>query len=1102
MCACASSTHSVCPAKIHLATFNIFAPVLLLSLCTFLALKPAASVPVSQFFPYGLHVNDKMTERTDDGGSGRINLSIAFPFFGKPHNKLYVNNNGVISFFQELSIYKPAKFPLSDETPIIAAYWADVDISKSNGTVYYRETKDPVALTNASNEIKAYHYAYKHFRACWVFVATWDEVGYYGANNEGLQKKNTFQAVLVLDVTGRLSFVILNYAKIEWTTGANSRGNSTSGLGGEPAQVWKAGFNAGNKVNYYEINGANTDAVINLTQTSNTGIPGKWIFRIDSLEIENSCSHSGSGQVFFKPNFGSMLGGSIINVDGPCLNSTSTVHGRLESGAELCCYNFEDNAYCIFPPVFETGNVNVLMNFDERGWNYTGVFELKNVMDLSIQVTRLEPENWLTGQRVFVTWDVNSFNSSSYEIEILEYREHKNSTEMYSVWKESIQNINEGLYSVVIPPASMFSGLSVAIVRLSIPSLYCNGSGQAIYSDIFPVRYASQSDSEKVCSDWLSEQSLEPPLDVTGICPCTLKQAEGDTAQFSADPFCNENSFSPLNCLYRSHSASRCITPNLGSDSDPTFVCCYDKDSGELLNALEGKGGGTVERYRYYQRGTSGDHKIIPYFTYMQQDIAPYLHCCDFSSNHTLCNQFLQIKKPVECKGYAPPSAAQAAGDPHIETLDRFNYTFNGLGEFVLLREKNNSGALIQVRTSQATDALGAQQNATVFTAVAMMASPNSSILEIRAMDPNPYIYSIFVDKHSFELTSNTSKLNGFTIYSTDSSNSSVEFTVVIEQVGLSLLIQVTEEKLLNIMVIASSGLKDKLEGLLGNFNGNPQDDLMASNGILLSPFASMKDIHNEFGLSWEVSQNDSLFTELVSDNMSEQLDYTPTFADEIKITRNDTLKICGNNNQCKFDYEVTGKESIALSTKNFNERFEERINEIQPVTRCDYVPDIDNGNRTVTGLKVGDTITVECDQGYSSEGNSTVLICGPDGQWNSSMPSCVKVERIEPKGTLIDLVYIGIGAGAGGFILLVAIVVIIRAVCKRAHCMNQKMTDKSSDYDQALDLPTIFPISDIPTPVFENSLFMSSLQKLNQKGSFHIPRPTYVDPNIYSEYF
>ncbi|KAK6980103.1 protein mesh, partial [Biomphalaria glabrata] len=804
-----------------------------------------------------------------------------------------------------------------------------------------------------------------------------------------------------------------------------------------------AGFNAGNKVNYYEINGANTDAVINLTQTSNTGIPGKWIFRIDSLEIENSCSHSGSGQVFFKPNFGSMLGGSIINVDGPCLNSTSTVHGRLESGAELCCYNFEDNAYCIFPPVFETGNVNVLMNFDERGWNYTGVFELKNVMDLSIQVTRLEPENWLTGQRVFVTWDVNSFNSSSYEIEILEYREHKNSTEMYSVWKESIQNINEGLYSVVIPPASMFSGLSVAIVRLSIPSLYCNGSGQAIYSDIFPVRYASQSDSEKVCSDWLSEQSLEPPLDVTGICPCTLKQAEGDTAQFSADPFCNENSFSPLNCLYRSHSASRCITPNLGSDSDPTFVCCYDKDSGELLNALEGKGGGTVERYRYYQRGTSGDHKIIPYFTYMQQDIAPYLHCCDFSSNHTLCNQFLQIKKPVECKGYAPPSAAQAAGDPHIETLDRFNYTFNGLGEFVLLREKNNSGALIQVRTSQATDALGAQQNATVFTAVAMMASPNSSILEIRAMDPNPYIYSIFVDKHSFELTSNTSKLNGFTIYSTDSSNSSVEFTVVIEQVGLSLLIQVTEEKLLNIMVIASSGLKDKLEGLLGNFNGNPQDDLMASNGILLSPFASMKDIHNEFGLSWEVSQNDSLFTELVSDNMSEQLDYTPTFADEIKITRNDTLKICGNNNQCKFDYEVTGKESIALSTKNFNERFEERINEIQPVTRCDYVPDIDNGNRTVTGLKVGDTITVECDQGYSSEGNSTVLICGPDGQWNSSMPSCVKVERIEPKGTLIDLVYIGIGAGAGGFILLVAIVVIIRAVCKRAHCMNQKMTDK-----------------------------------------------------------
>ena len=49
-----------------------------------------------------------------------------------------------------------------------------------------------------------------------------------------LQKRNTFQAVLVTD--GWRSFVIFNYDEITWTTGTASDGNS-EGLGGTPAQV-------------------------------------------------------------------------------------------------------------------------------------------------------------------------------------------------------------------------------------------------------------------------------------------------------------------------------------------------------------------------------------------------------------------------------------------------------------------------------------------------------------------------------------------------------------------------------------------------------------------------------------------------------------------------------------------------------------------------------------------------------------------------------------------------------------------------------------------------------------------------------------------------
>ena len=46
----------------------------------------------------------------------------------------------------------------------------------------------------------------------------------------------TFQCLLITN--GRHSFTIFLYNKIQWTTGTASGGNSSTGLGGTPAQVW------------------------------------------------------------------------------------------------------------------------------------------------------------------------------------------------------------------------------------------------------------------------------------------------------------------------------------------------------------------------------------------------------------------------------------------------------------------------------------------------------------------------------------------------------------------------------------------------------------------------------------------------------------------------------------------------------------------------------------------------------------------------------------------------------------------------------------------------------------------------------------------------
>ena len=71
--------------------------------------------------------------------------------------------------------------------------------------------------------------------------------------------------------------------EIQWTTGDNSGGKD--GLGGTPAQV---GFNAGDGVRSASVPGSQTAAIINITMTSNIGVPGVWIFQVSGEDINTT----------------------------------------------------------------------------------------------------------------------------------------------------------------------------------------------------------------------------------------------------------------------------------------------------------------------------------------------------------------------------------------------------------------------------------------------------------------------------------------------------------------------------------------------------------------------------------------------------------------------------------------------------------------------------------------------------------------------------------------------------------------------------------------------------------------------------------------------
>jgi hypothetical protein len=190
----------------------------------------------------------------DDGSSSQLNLPFTLNFYGNNYSTFWINNNGNVTFNGPVSNYTPIPFPVSNQ-PMIAPFWGDVDTRCGTcGGVY-------VASPNADTA-----------------VVTWDNVGYYNSHSNLL---NTFQLVLRNRAdTGAGNFdVEFRYGSLQWTTGDASGGSG--GLGGTPAQ---AGFDAGDRTNYFTLPGSRTASVLNLQYTSNISpsVSGLWSFAVRS----------------------------------------------------------------------------------------------------------------------------------------------------------------------------------------------------------------------------------------------------------------------------------------------------------------------------------------------------------------------------------------------------------------------------------------------------------------------------------------------------------------------------------------------------------------------------------------------------------------------------------------------------------------------------------------------------------------------------------------------------------------------------------------------------------------------------------------------------
>ena len=199
--------------------------------------------------------------------------------------------------------------------------------------------------------------------------------------------------------------------------------------------------------------------------------------------------------------------------------------------------------------------------------------------------------------------------------------------------------------------------------------------------------------------------------------------------------------------------------------------------------------------------------------------------------------------------------------------MDNLNFTFNGIGEYVLVQTPSSHDFHIHGRLRQ----LGAMINGTVLSAVVITQGSALPIQIQRGEDEEIEIY-IGGIKHELSIGQSPIIVTSLGVISTDVRRRNemddaildsmdvtmssmvfvrvdVEFNVVISTSEGASVSVAAQEEFLWITVELPEHFTNATAGLLGKFNGDPEDDLRDRQGVVLSINANIdKDIY-QFGL-------------------------------------------------------------------------------------------------------------------------------------------------------------------------------------------------------------------------------------------------------------
>lgn len=975
-------------------------------------------------------------------------LQFRLPFFGFSYEYIWIQRDGYITFNKGMQTYRfPLQLPIQptdtfvqEDPSLMAPFFAMQDISSETpgAGVYFRiinladtmryfdpdwgMLRDRILLDFREGMIGASDFVPK-----WAMVVTWRNMTIANRRTERPLKTNTYQAVIATDEIR--TYAMFNYEQVEWITHLDNY----DGLKGAAAFV---GFNAGNTTRSFEFKPYSQHQRVSMLPSGGFGnnLRGRYYFQIDEEVWPGACIDKKLEPnlrdrlpLTFFPRYGHMLGGTLVDVTGPCLDRSSIIFCRFDNFKAEAVYRDTNRATCISPPFMYNGYVDLTISVDDR-IEFVGRFYIQPPEVAEEDVIVIDgKDRQESPSELELKWRPQKLawrNDTSVTISLWGYRESMNVyPSLTYINTLATARLGQSQYTLDLGQFRdrddydmrdiLFGFIAV---NLTNPSVLGRNMRQSpvIWSRPMPLswyfrpqwlRNIGQDYKDYFCEAWHERESFADRFAATvWRCPCTLQQVHIDRGRFSPDLQCN---IIDRRCDTFHRDALHCVNTGRPSIGGSGQTCCYD-DQGELIQTADTIYGGRPSRAFIYGKHPFKIRMMIPSMSTWVHDVSPFFYCCLWQrkkDNAAACQNYNYYRTSQDCSLYQPPVVGSVYGDPHMITFNRNNYTFNGKGEYVLVHADDPKVKFdVQARFEQVPRRFRNMPNipATQLTAVA--AQDNfSSIVEFRirplAARWRYHIYVLVDNEYIFwwDRSMQVQSFRGVTLYQPAGIQNMSHIIAMFDSgAGVEVM---SIDGYMTTHVYLPGDFQGITGGLLGNYSrrGIQMDDLVSPNGVRFGPRTPVDILHRNFGQEWRLTEADrrgvgrTLFSHsavryAMYDNprFIPELQLPPMLPPELMHLQPELDSICSDSISCIYDYVVSyGNKELAIATKRFEAiAFEIASVASLPIVRCPALPKPANGMKSENRYWPGKVVRFSCDVGYRLVGYEA-RYCREDGLWS-----------------------------------------------------------------------------------------------------------------------